>query len=307
MFEVLFNAINKSIQSWTKEYGNYIPGFYVVLHTFGSDIKFNPHFHVLITAGGLRLDKKKWKNAPDNYLMPEAGLKKRWRFNVINGIIKANNENKLTMPLLSKTNEWLNIRAVVSVISKLSWYIFIGTRLTEARISIKYIGRYTKRPVIAETRIYTSINYNWKINEVYQLNVSKRWVVFKFKDYAVGGKTSVKKMGLFTFIKYLIQHIPDKYFRLVRGYGLFCNCIKGKYLKKVLRLLKKRKQRRKKQNTWRDNYKKLTGNDPLICVRCHIEMEFWFARYGPDKRVLNHFGLEKSDRIPIKQFALKSA
>ena len=111
------------------------------------------------------------------------------------------------------------------------WYVFIGTRLTEARISIKYIGRYTKRPVIAETRIYTSINYNWKINEVYYLNVSERWVIFKFKDYAVGGKTSVKKMGLFTFIKYtlnaqseigycryyFIQHIPDKYFRLVRA------------------------------------------------------------------------------------------
>jgi hypothetical protein len=189
----------------------------VYLHTFGSDIKFNPHFHVLITAGGLRLDKKKWKitfknynwistllkSVPDNFLMPEAhlfillldlnyveaGLKKRWRFNVINGIIKANNENKLRMPILSKTNKLLNIRAVVSVISKLCWYIFIGTRLTEARISIKYIGRYTKRPVIAETRI---------------LNVSDRWVIFRFKDYAEGGKSSVKKMGLFTFIKYLI-------------------------------------------------------------------------------------------------------
>ena len=61
MFEILFNAVNESIQSWTKKYGNYIPGFYIVLHTFGSDIKFNPHFHVLITAGGLRIDKKKWK------------------------------------------------------------------------------------------------------------------------------------------------------------------------------------------------------------------------------------------------------
>jgi hypothetical protein len=114
----------------------------VYLHTFGSDIKFNPHFHVLITAGGLRLDKKKWKitfknynwistllkSAPDNFLMPEAhlfillldlnyveaGLKKRWRFNVINGIIKANNENKLRMPILSKTNKLLNIRCSTS-------------------------------------------------------------------------------------------------------------------------------------------------------------------------------------------------
>jgi len=71
--------------------------------------------------------------------------------------------------------------------------------------------KYTKRPAIAETRI---------------LNVSDRWIVFRFKDYAEGGKSSVKKMGLFTFIKYLIQHIPDKYFRWVRGYGLFSNRIK---------------------------------------------------------------------------------
>lgn len=93
------------------------------------------------------------KSAPDNFLMPEAhlfillldlnyveaGLKKRWRFNVINGIIKANNENKLRMPILSKTNKLLNIRAVVSVISKLCWYIFIGTRLTEARIILNSV------------------------------------------------------------------------------------------------------------------------------------------------------------------------
>ena len=59
MFDIFFNAVNNSIQSWTKEYGKYIPGFFIVLHTFGSDIKLNPHFHVLITAGGLRLDKKK--------------------------------------------------------------------------------------------------------------------------------------------------------------------------------------------------------------------------------------------------------
>ncbi len=153
MFEILFKAINISIQSWTKKYGNYIPGFYNVLHTFGSDIKFNPHFHVLITAGGLRLDKKRWKHAPEDYLMPEKGLKKRWKYNVIKGLIDANIENKLEMPLLKKTNEYLNLRGVISKISKLCWYVFIGSRLAEAGLSIRYIGRYTKRPVIAETRI----------------------------------------------------------------------------------------------------------------------------------------------------------
>jgi hypothetical protein len=34
----------------------------------------------------------KWISAPDNFLMPEKGLKKRWRFNVINGLIQANDK-----------------------------------------------------------------------------------------------------------------------------------------------------------------------------------------------------------------------
>jgi hypothetical protein len=292
MFDLLFSALNKSIQSWTKEYGNYIAGFYIVLHTFGSDIKFNPHFHVLITAGGLRLDKKKWKTAPKNFLMPESGLKKRWRFNVVEAIIKANNKNNLIMPILNKTNTILNIRGVVSAISKLNWYVFIGTRLSEADFSIKYIGRYTKRPVISETRI---------------INVTERWVIFRYKDYACEGKSEVKKTGLFIFIKYLTQHIPDKNFRQVRGYGLFCNRNKSDAIEIVLKLLKKKKKLKVNKKAWRENLAKLLGNDPLTCDNCGIEMEFWFARYGPDEQSLVKFGLKKQDRIPVKQFALKSA
>lgn len=148
------------------------------------------------------------------------------------------------MPILSKTNELQNIRVVVSVISKLWWYIFIGTRLTEAGISIKYIGRYSKRPEIAETGI---------------LNVSDRWVIFRFKDYAEGGKSSVKKMGLITFIKYLVQHIPDTYFRLVRSYGLFSNCIKRKLCKNVLKILKKESEEQKNRRSGGIIIKNLQG------------------------------------------------
>ena len=74
VLNILFAAAALSLTSWTKEYGGYIPGFYAVLHTFGSDIKLHPHLHILITAGGLSLDHKKWINAADNFLMPE-GLK----------------------------------------------------------------------------------------------------------------------------------------------------------------------------------------------------------------------------------------
>ncbi len=77
------------------------------------------------------------------------------------------------------------------------------------------------------------------IAEARTINVTERWIIFKFKDYANSGKTSIKKMGTFTFITYLTQHIPDKYFRVVRGYGLFSNCLRGELLPKARVLLNK--------------------------------------------------------------------
>ncbi len=69
ILNILFSAAAMSLLSWTKDNGGYITGIYIVLHTFGSDIKFHPHLHILITAGGLSLDHQHWINAPDNFLM----------------------------------------------------------------------------------------------------------------------------------------------------------------------------------------------------------------------------------------------
>ena len=292
MFQLLFLSASESIQSWTKKYGGYIPGIYIVLHTFGSDIKFNPHFHVIITAGGLSLDHVRWINAPNDFLMPEAGLKKRWRHNVISRIIKANEKGLLEMPFLAKKGEYLNLRGVISVIAKLCWYINIGERLLEIGLSVKYIGRYTKRPVIAEARI---------------IYCDKRWIVFRFKDYAEGGKISPKKMGTFTFITYLTQHIPDKNFRIVRGYGIFSNRLKGELLPKARILLSQPAQQEKlPQKSWRERKLESTGKDPIICESCSIEMILIYVCYEPtDDILLSKLGLTINDRIPSMQLKVK--
>jgi hypothetical protein len=291
ILNILFVAAAMSLISWTKQYGGYIPGIYIVLHTFGSDIKFHPHLHILITAGGLSLDHKKWINAPDNFLMPEKGLKKRWRHNVISGIISENNKGLLQMPFLKKKGEYLNLRGVISVISKLTWYIYIGARLLEVGLSIKYIGRYTKKPVIAETRI---------------IHCDDRWVIFRFKDYAESGKSSTKKMGLFTFITYLTQHIPDKNFRVVRPYGIFSNRLKGQLLPKAHKLLNhSNEDKQSSVRNWRQRQFEYNGKDPLICENCDIEMELVFICYGPiEFRLHSKLGLNLDDRIPETQFKL---
>ena len=288
MFNLLFLAVAHSIMDWTQTYGGYLPGIYNVLHTFGSDIKFNPHFHVIITAGGLSLDRKRWIHAPKDFLLPEKGLKKRWRYNVINSIIFQNKAGLLEMPFLTKQGKYLNLRGVISVISKLNWYIFIGARLLSVGLTVKYIGRYTKRPAIAETRI---------------LRCDDKWVIFKYKDYAKGGKSSIKKRRLFTFITYLIQHIPDKNFRVVRGYGLFSNRLKGELLPQARILLGQNPQKEYvPQSTWRERRIQENGKDPLVCENCLIEMQLVFVCYVPDYKNLQKLGISVNERIPNKQF-----
>jgi hypothetical protein len=49
----LFHKMNKS--------KNFTPGFIMVLHTFGRDLKWNPHIHCLISEGGYS-DDAYWRN-----------------------------------------------------------------------------------------------------------------------------------------------------------------------------------------------------------------------------------------------------
>jgi hypothetical protein len=105
--------------------------------------------------------------------------------------------------------------SMINKLWNLTWYAYIGASLLDPRFSVQYIGRYTKRAVMAEYRI---VYYDGKI------------VRFSYKDYAEGGKTSYITLKVHTFIGRLIRHIPDKYFPMIRYAGLFANRWKKQYL-----------------------------------------------------------------------------
>jgi len=52
----------------------------VVRHTFGTHLNFNPHLHILVSAGGLRIGSEEWRSG---LRFEKAALMKRWRFALI--------------------------------------------------------------------------------------------------------------------------------------------------------------------------------------------------------------------------------
>lgn len=64
LLSLLFDAVNSVVSRMFHKLNkkeNFTPGFICVLHTFGRDLKWNPHIHCLISEGGLS-DKGFWRN-----------------------------------------------------------------------------------------------------------------------------------------------------------------------------------------------------------------------------------------------------
>ena len=119
--------------------------------------------------------------------------------------LKSSEYGKTQFPFTSRPKGFLKqyplFASVLNKLWSLTWYAHIGTSLLDPRFSVQYIGRYTKRAVMAEYRI---VYYDGKS------------IRFSYKDYAEGGKTSYMTLKVHTFIGRLIRHIPDKHFPMIR-------------------------------------------------------------------------------------------
>jgi hypothetical protein len=260
LLNALFKLAAQSILSWAKEQKNCIPGIIAVMHTFGKTLEINPHIHIIVSCGGLSANHAQWIRLP---IFPEKVLKARWKYNVISFIRTSfkNNTLSLTKPLklfisYPAFNSFLNM-----LYQRYIWYVHIGKKLTSLFFTVQYVGRYTKRPVLAETRISA---YDGTI------------VSFWYDDKNLQEKVFIH-LPVQEFIKRIIRHIPDKFFKQIRYFGFFAHRVKTKSCAAVLRILNKEFEPPCLILSWRQRMIQQNGIDPLACPVCKTLMQFSFA------------------------------
>jgi Putative transposase. len=151
----------------------FIPRIISVIHSFGRDMKWNPHVHIMVTEGG----KGKvtiWRNF--KYFSYEA-LRKRCKKILLDEITKREGNKESFRRLKNK----------IFKKNKEGFYVHAKNEIKLAKIAAKYIGRYVGSPVIAESRI---IPYDGES------------VTFKYKSYE-DNKEIIEKVPVFEFIKKL--------------------------------------------------------------------------------------------------------
>jgi len=281
---LITQAATEAVQQWARDIKKMRMGILVVIHTFGADMKWHPHIHLIVTGGGLSLDGKRWIQTDPRFLMHHGGLKKRWKYQVCTRMKKAHREDQWRFP---KSKHFLKqyplFASMINKLWNLTWYAYIGASLLDPRFSVQYIGRYTKRAVMAEYRI---VYYDGKI------------VRFSYKDYAEGGKFSYITMKVHTFIGRLIRHIPDKYFPMIRYAGLFANRWKKQYVSQCRIALNQPEPDDTDANTrqsWAERQAELTGIDPLLCPNCDQPLTFVGMLFGNWQKLQDIFDTAGKD------------
>lgn len=251
LLHVLFQSSAQVFSDWfysQNHQENFKPGMVVALHTFGRDLKWNPHIHMLITEGaaGNMTEWKKFKHFP--YIM----LRKKWMTTLLSNMKEHLDPEKFS---LSRFNALVN-----DLYKKYKDGFYVNAPSKEDFNSpmavAKYITRYIGRPVMAQSRITdydgTNVTYWYQRHEDNE--------IVHVTEHA------------YEFIKKLIVHIPEKGFNMLRYYGLYAmpdkkteklNHLRGPHLRKTIRMMQH----------WIFRIELSFHRDPLKCP-CGGYMEF---------------------------------
>lgn len=234
----MFQNINKS--------KNFTPGFIMVLHTFGRDLKWNPHIHCLISEGGYS-DDGFWRHI------------KHFNYNYLRNAFRTALLNEME-PHLDKS--FKKVKAACYKEHEKGFYVYAKPNKCEPSTVLKYIGRYLGRPVIATSRIdkYDGESVTFHYN--------------RHEDDQYVEET----IPVLDFIKRLIRHIPDKHFKMIRYGGLYAR--HRDIDKKLFRAISREKHRIYRSfNEWRTAILFAFGYDPIKCD-CGCTMLFLELRFN---------------------------
>jgi len=217
----------------------FTPGFICVLHTFGRDLKWNPHIHALISEGG------------SGNITPWRPVK-HFDYTFLRNAFRKVLLEKLSFKLGPSFNR---IKNKIYKDHALGFYVYAKPSLASPDHTIKYISRYLGRPVIATSRIDS---------------YDGEFVTFHYTRHE-DNKTITERIPAFDFIKRLIVHIPEKHFKMLRYYGIYAkHHPQEKRLRKAVSPEKHRFFLR--HSDWRNMILLSFGLDPLQCKKCGTSM-----------------------------------
>ena len=245
LLHLFFKAVSDCIY---RQFNGRTPAFICVLHTFGRDLKWNPHIHVVLAEGSF---DKNYTWRPKSYFHYEL-LRKSFQSILLKSMLKALGLS--FKPVMDKCYQS----------AKNGFFVYAPKQKGKIKNLIKYIGRYLGRPVIAKSRIdnYDGMNVTFHYN--------------RHED----GKLISETITAEEFIKRIVVHIPPKGFHMVRYFGDYA--MSNEQLQKLGNVLRTDNCRL----SFRDLSLRTFGVDPHKCKMCGKLMVLCWLTFTPKIKIL---------------------
>ena len=175
-------------------------GMSAVLHTWGQSLIRHVHLHCLIPGGAFTADGQ-WAAAKSTYLFPVRALSRHFRGAMVSALRKAHTRGELSLLSHERVNADLN------QLMRKDWVVYSKAYLKQADSVVNYLGRYTHRIAISESRLRA---------------VTDEQVVFDVKDYRTGTTQPMQLDGVEFLRRFLLHVLPEGFMR-VRHYGFLAN------------------------------------------------------------------------------------
>ncbi len=249
----------------------YEPGIFCAIHTYGRRLNWHPHVHVSVTCGGLNKHGQ-WKKL--SFL--KDAMRSRWMWNMRQLLLKAWSEGMAMPESLSHITTESQWRSLVLKSGGKYWHVYMSKKTAGGRNTARYLGRYLKKPPIAASRL---AHYNGGAS-----------LSFRYLDHKTG-ETATETLTQRELVARLKQHIPEKFFKMVRYFGFLANRVCGEKLPQVYRALGMDKPEPVAKVCYAQMVKQFLSRDPFECVLCGCRMVYRRAIAG-----LNVSGLKKNAR-----------
>lgn len=209
LFKAVADTINECARKRNKG-KKYTPGFVCTLHTYGRDLKFNPHIHVLLAETYLDKHGRFIENDYFNFEYMRKAFRTKLLIYLQNDI-QTREFNNLSFYLKNRYNDGFYVNMPKNPHLKPSK----NNNKNNIKKAISYVVRYVGKPCIANSRI---IDFDEATNTV----------TFIFQPHDdEDDEWKQARMHVYDFIYKLIAHIQrifdtmDEQFKMIRYYGFY--------------------------------------------------------------------------------------
>lgn len=194
-------------------------GATAVLHTWGRQLQYHPHVHMIIPSGGLT-EHGAWRSGGKKFFAPVKAMSKVFRGKLLSELRGMHGK----LGFRGSAADLSDPKRFADLISSLygrDWVVYCKKPFRDAGCVLAYLGRYTHRVAISNSRI---------------ASIEGGRVAFDYRDSRDGDRVKRTELDADEFIRRFLMHVLPRGFAKIRHYGILASRDKNERINRCKRL-----------------------------------------------------------------------